>query len=166
MACSFFGMLITSSASNVTVIAPRWAKCYVTFISSVLLTIYFNNECVWDSTTSRMMTPCFQLFSIGLRHTHTLSPGSKFTFLVLDESSEGCHSATSSGLLLCITGKFDANLQPKNNSAGLSLDFIYSRGVVLCTSNPNRKLISTLSVYFFNNTNCSFSMSISPWVPR
>ena len=89
-------------------------------------------------TTLCMMTPCFQTFSIGLRCTHTLSQGSKFTFLVLDESSKGCHSATSSGLLLWMTGKLDANKQPKNNSAGLSLDFIYNKGVVQCTSNPDK----------------------------
>ena len=66
-----------------------------------------------------MMMPCFHEFSIGLRHTPTLSPGSKFTFLVLDKSSKCCRSATSSELLLWMTGKLEAGLQPKNNSAGL-----------------------------------------------
>ena len=61
-------------------------------------------------TTLSMMTPCFHMFSVGLRHTHTLSPGSKFTFLVLDESSKGCHSATSCGLPLCMTGRLEASL--------------------------------------------------------
>ena len=50
------------------------------------------------------------MFSVGLRRTHTLSPGSKFTFLVLDELSMGCHSATSSGMLLWITGRLEASL--------------------------------------------------------
>ena len=81
-------------------------------------------------TTLCMMTSCFQTFSIGLRCTHTLSPGSKFTFLVLDESSKGCRPTTSSGLLLCITGGLEASLRPKNNSARLNLDFTWSKGVV------------------------------------
>ena len=81
-------------------------------------------------TKLHMKMPCFHEFSMGLRQTHTLSPGSKFTFLVLDELSKGCRSATSSGLLLCITGRLEASLRLKNNSAGLNLDFIYNRGVV------------------------------------
>ena len=132
--------MLTTSGTNNIIVTSRWTKCYITFILSVLLTINCNDKRVWTPTTLRMMTPCFQTFSSGLRHTHTLSPGSKFTFLVPDELSNGCHSATSSGLLLCITGRLEASLQPKNNSAGLSLDFIYNKGVVLCTSNPNRKL--------------------------
>ena len=78
-------------------------------------------------TTLLMMMPCFHEFLIAYKHTHTLSQGSKFTFLVLDESSKGCHSATSSGLLLWMIGKLEASLQPKNNSAGLNLDFFTVR---------------------------------------
>ena len=75
-------------------------------------------------TTLQMMMPCFHVFSMGLRHTHTLSPGSKLTSLVLDGSSKGCHSATSSGFLLCMIGTLEANLQLKNSSARLNLDIM------------------------------------------
>ena len=62
-------------------------------------------------TTLCMMTPCFQTFSNGLRRTPYTAFDSKCTFLVLDRlSSEGCCSATNSGLLLCIIGRFDANV--------------------------------------------------------
>ena len=74
-------------------------------------------------TTLRMTMPCFHVFSLELRGTHTLSPGSKLTSLVLDSSSIGC-SATSSGLLLCMIGKLEANLQPKNSYARLSFDLM------------------------------------------
>ena len=129
--------MLTISGTNNIIITFRWVKCYITFILWVLLTINLDDKKeAGTPTTLHMMMPFFQTFSSGLRCTHTLSPGSKFTLLVLDELSEGCHSATISGSLLCITGRFDANLQPKNNSAGLNLDFIHSKGVVLYVVPP------------------------------
>ena len=43
----FFSCKLTTSGTNNIIITSRWAKCYIMFISSVLLTINLNDKRVW-----------------------------------------------------------------------------------------------------------------------
>ena len=86
-----------------------------------------------------MMTPYFQMFSIGLRHTHTLSPGSKFTtwFWL------GCLRVVVQQPILDCCYVQQADWKQVYDQKIIQLDstwISYNKCVVRCTSIPNRKL--------------------------
>ena len=45
----FLSCMLTTSGTTNIIITSRWAKCYITFISLVLLTTNLDNKRVWDS---------------------------------------------------------------------------------------------------------------------